>query len=87
MKLTNNSYVASIPIGQFSEKGTWKIQSISIIDKAGNSNYIYNSEFTNYNSQDLKAGNFTVIGTTPDVDTPTLGLITLNKKTLLLVRK
>lgn len=72
----------SLQIGQYDESGTYKLDSIFILDNAGNYAEIYNSEI--YNDPELKLQDFSeynieVTGTTPDFEPPVLNGITVDK--------
>jgi hypothetical protein len=84
LNLVDGKLKGSILIGQYSEGGTWKIDRVTLIDNAGNLVNIGNSMITNGSTsnvkRDLSMGDFTVSGTTPDIEAPTLKEITINKK-------
>lgn len=73
--------ICTIPINKYDEKGKWKLDSISLKDKAGNTEYVNGYGILNSNNtvKDLSVGNFEVINKLLDTMPPVLNSITLNK--------
>jgi hypothetical protein len=82
LRIEEGKLVGSINIGQYSESGIWRIGNIFIVDKAGNYASIGNSqapEGWGEVKRDLSSGNFTVSGTTNDIEAPLLKNVAVDK--------
>lgn len=75
----NGKLKCDIPINKNDEKGTWKLDSISLRDKAGNTEYVNNYGITNSTTvKDLTVGNFEVTASLLDTTPPVLNSISVD---------